>query len=388
MGSAKYVRPRDSTNYGRLRVDSALRELVAQLESRRSMLVPGSESLAGQIRELLQSMSSINSSIGLPTREALRKVVRCAYTLHLGNNAAKFSFMNRLSELGVATNVFNGRLARQIHALANYCRICVYLATAARSFHSAFRTLQLCTIKSAPKKRVVHAEVQLLLYHELSDLYTRPSIIPASKKPCLLCHSFMSAHGIYQVPDTHGEIFQKWYVPDKEAFSDNTSRQLNVALRATAQSVKSILAKFEAQPRGRDDPQLRAQSVIASELDKLCTPSVSTISTQDTQVGSVQSNEALSLLTSKPESKGPSTDAQRQQYPDKPLLVPCSASVLQESPEKSDANTTALFSSDKSPWRSNIALTYSTIEVQSKLSSSGELPEFASSQCKVSPDCI
>lgn len=234
------------------------------------------DDLAREVRDLLKTTSSIESSVEYTSRDVIETVIQSAYVLHSGTDATKFSFSSRLREHGVVTEFSNGRIVRQLRAIANW-RICLYLTEASRTYHRIFKTILLCVISPGDKKRTVHAEIQLLLYHESSDQCVRPSIIPARKRPCLLCYSFMRAYGLYQVLQTHGEIFRKWYVPERNDFPDDTMRHINKALQATALDVKSILASFQAQLHGHDNPGMRAQSVIASEIDKMSTPSLSTI---------------------------------------------------------------------------------------------------------------
>ena len=59
----------------------------------------------------------------------------------------------------------------------------------------------------------VHAEIQLLFFHELHKVDLPPRAICASKSPCYLCHLFFGVHGKYYVPETHGRLYPGWILP-------------------------------------------------------------------------------------------------------------------------------------------------------------------------------
>lgn len=60
----------------------------------------------------------------------------------------------------------------------------------------------------------VHAEIQILLFYELNPQRLPPRIICASKSACYLCDLFFQIHGKFEVPRTHGRIYEKWALPD------------------------------------------------------------------------------------------------------------------------------------------------------------------------------
>lgn len=109
-----------------------------------------------------------------------------------------------------------GRLARQVDKLARYWSACKSLSCFAWSKRSIFQQF---TIEALPpysrnnKKRIVHAEIQLLVYASLNPLQSRPRSIGVSKVACYLCDIFISNHGKYFIPGTHGTLFGKWRFP-------------------------------------------------------------------------------------------------------------------------------------------------------------------------------
>ena len=60
----------------------------------------------------------------------------------------------------------------------------------------------------------VHTEIQLLFFYELHPDRPRPRIICSSKRACYLCNLFFQLHGGFQVPRTHGRLYEKWTIPN------------------------------------------------------------------------------------------------------------------------------------------------------------------------------
>lgn len=59
----------------------------------------------------------------------------------------------------------------------------------------------------------VHAEIQLLYFYESNLTIRHPRVLCASKSACYLCCLFINIHGEFQVPRTHGRIYDKWMLP-------------------------------------------------------------------------------------------------------------------------------------------------------------------------------
>ena len=85
----------------------------------------------------------------------------------------------------------------------------------------------------------VHAEIQLLLFYERMPSMVRPRIIGSSKSACYLCDLFIQQHGQFQVPRTHGRLYDRWIVPERSINNPSTNSglrsvvdRLNAALEA------------------------------------------------------------------------------------------------------------------------------------------------------------
>ncbi|MCJ1433396.1 hypothetical protein MMC27_002756 [Xylographa pallens] len=82
-----------------------------------------------------------------------------------------------------------------------------------------------------PSPWVVHAEIQLLFFYESNQTVQPPRMLCSSKSSCYLCHLFITTHGRFHVPSTHGTIYDRWML--SEWSSNNTLAiilQLNVMI--------------------------------------------------------------------------------------------------------------------------------------------------------------
>ncbi|KAL8671387.1 MAG: hypothetical protein Q9168_004119 [Polycauliona sp. 1 TL-2023] len=61
----------------------------------------------------------------------------------------------------------------------------------------------------------VHAEIQILLFYEENPHGISPRIIGSSKSACYLCNLFVQKHGKFQVPRTHGRLYDRWILPGR-----------------------------------------------------------------------------------------------------------------------------------------------------------------------------
>jgi len=121
----------------------------------------------------------------------------------------------------------------------------------------------------------VHAEIQMLVHHQRSPTSSLwPRCIGTSKSACFLCHCFLSAHGQYSVPESHGEVFEQWTVPDNASYTPGVRKSLSDALRKTAMGTSKAV-KASGKVTRRHAPPM--QSVLDLCLQHLRTPSASTL---------------------------------------------------------------------------------------------------------------
>jgi hypothetical protein len=60
----------------------------------------------------------------------------------------------------------------------------------------------------------VHAEVQLLYHyaqHTKNDL--KPRILCSNEEACDLCYLFITVHGQFHTPRSHGNFYPEWRLP-------------------------------------------------------------------------------------------------------------------------------------------------------------------------------
>ncbi|TKA26540.1 hypothetical protein B0A54_17526 [Friedmanniomyces endolithicus] len=110
------------------------------------------------------------------------------------------------------------------------------------------------------KKRKVHAEVQILLFYELHPQPRPPRIICASKSACYLCNLFFHVHGKFEVPGTHGRIYDTWTLPDWSSQQRADGRTMLDVLNRFNQSIENTIRKVVGQ--GTPKPSLPNESTL------------------------------------------------------------------------------------------------------------------------------
>ena len=101
------------------------------------------------------------------------------------------------------------------------------------------------SVAATAKAYPVHAEIQLLLYHEAHNSIYPPRIICSYKKSCYLCNLFFRLHGKFIVPSSHGRVYEKWGMPERfDTFQldlnddiHETLKRLFFAVKETVQDV-------------------------------------------------------------------------------------------------------------------------------------------------------
>ncbi|KIM96593.1 hypothetical protein OIDMADRAFT_132009, partial [Oidiodendron maius Zn] len=105
----------------------------------------------------------------------------------------------------------------------------------------------------------VHAEIQLLFFYEAHPNLPRLRIICSSKSACYLCNLFFRLHNSFQVPRTHGRLYDKWTLPDwLDIPSERRSSLGAIAtnLRAEIDSQFRVISQAEKLPRSHPDESI------------------------------------------------------------------------------------------------------------------------------------
>ncbi|KAK0877525.1 hypothetical protein LTR87_008656 [Friedmanniomyces endolithicus] len=237
-----------------------------------------------QLGILAAAIDTIENAKGAPSIQDLIAVVHAAFEATIDG----VSLARRLRAFGHPPGTISRVEVRQVQSLGRYSRICSDLASLARSYRQNFANARLDVIQhttieiwppASSKKHYVHAEIQMLIHHQLSPTSSRPRCIGTSKSACFLCHCFLSAHGQYSVMETHGEVFEQWTVPDNSSYPAGVRKCLSDALQKTAIRTSKAIKASKKDTRRHAPPM---QSVLDLCLQHLRTPSASTLISRGT----------------------------------------------------------------------------------------------------------
>lgn len=127
---------------------------------------------------------------------ALISLIHAAFEMSEISNGQ--SLKDQVTCMGFESDFTDRREFREISAIANNERICRYSAQAARSYRRLFRHIFSDAVPHnlhtqwCGAKRFVHAEIQLLIDHEIRPKSHKARSIGTSKRACLLCYLFLS----------------------------------------------------------------------------------------------------------------------------------------------------------------------------------------------------
>jgi hypothetical protein len=218
------------------------------------------------LQEAIENLKNETANSILP----FQNIVEVASSIAKPNE----SLTQKLIRAGFSPDDAQRKEIRQIKGLANYKHCCNRLTTSAHKYKTILGSINLYRIPAYPVERwpaqggikhYVHAEIQLLIYHEMQTANRLPRYIGVSKRACFLCYGFMQAYGMYIMPETHGEVFPQWTVPDRSDYSKRARTRLRRALIGTKDAVMSALAASRARNcRFPPDIQSRNHSIIFS----------------------------------------------------------------------------------------------------------------------------
>ena len=110
-------------------------------------------------------------------------------------------------------------------------------------------------ISAADQTCKIHAEIQLLMYHELNPEQPKPRVIASSKDACYLCDLFIGLHGQFRVPRTHGRIYDRWLLPDWVEISEQPRTRMALAREQLNTSIeKTIIATLRSRRTSHNHP--------------------------------------------------------------------------------------------------------------------------------------
>jgi hypothetical protein len=228
-------------------------DLLMQLEQKqKSRSTTGSETddLVGLLEQMKQAVRlAVSTAARSPVQaEAIGTIFHTARLIVARHNA-------RLEELCRSVDNKGGdRVLRELKALANYWRVLRDLTSPKNHQRELFQNTEL-NVLVLPKsvladasQKSVHAEIQILIHFELHP-ENRPRFIQASKKPCVLCHSFMREHGFHDVPQSHGSVYWNWTVPEIAQSANAARSKLNLALQGVATDLSIEVGRCKVASR-------------------------------------------------------------------------------------------------------------------------------------------
>lgn len=273
LGSAKYKHPEKWQARDFAPLANRLKEFVKL--TRASNLVRKDAQLSTFLQQLAHLQAAIKFANDAAPKIEHRALVRVVKSAHLV--AAGSSLKRRLDALGYTKDLTERKEVRQTQALANYWRVCLRLTAVARRYPRPFSSLTIRSLARDPassKTRNVHAEVQLLYHHELETQAISPRFIGASKKACFLCDVFLRAYGGYGVSGTHGELYKRWTVPERNGMNSAVLAHIQRAIQTVSKDIDHALVACQVKGFRRGPP---IQSALNSEAASLRTASVLTI---------------------------------------------------------------------------------------------------------------
>jgi hypothetical protein len=225
----------------------------------------------------------------------------------------------RENDLSMALQNFSGNpslkkhLPEAIGKLARYYSAASDLVCAARDKKCrVFQNIEVepfeistpaCVQETSEK---VHAEIQLLFYYELYPNIPRPRVICSSKSACYLCNLFFLLHGGFNVPRTHGRLYEKWTLPDWLDVPVERRRDLGIVvtrLKATLEDDIRRASRSEKKylhPNESVLPPLAywpSSSAISHHLLSTAPASISTVSPRSPPILEEKAHSRLSLRT-------------------------------------------------------------------------------------------
>ncbi|GIZ49936.1 hypothetical protein CKM354_001295200 [Cercospora kikuchii] len=283
LGSARFQPPGHLSSIRRP-LHAALRNLFGKSGAKyaRQHTTSDVEELNNEIAGFEVAFNALETGSSEEVVSNVQRVIRQAYLLTVNGSRLP----DRLRALGLSTAQLDVRGVKEGQKVANYWRITRHLTICAERFSSQFTgatwlplpTYKPSTTSPVQSRQFVHAEIQLLVHYELEMPALMPRIIGASKEACLLCDSFIQAHGRFCCSGAHRQVFPQWTIPDLEEYSFETAERLRLALSQLSVDV----GREYLRSQGKKLPHrpLPPQSAINLNSVRFASLSTSTITTR------------------------------------------------------------------------------------------------------------
>jgi hypothetical protein len=294
IGSHHFEKPKHLTLYAKGPISPQWNKLMSKPVQRKS----DAANLAREAEEFEKAFEQLEKSDTEDEKViALIDLVKRSFAFTVDGR----SLRGRLEAAGYGKKTSATRPFREINKTAAYWRICCNLAQFSRSHRKFFQNLTLVPVEhykpstrpGREEERFIHAEVQIITFYESRNPLLWPRALGTSKKACFLCYEFIRCHGCFNVAKSHGIVFSRWAVPDRNDYSPETVARLQRTLAGVGKRVQEELEKAGLGRIKQDDP---VQSSI--DLNYFSLPNGSAISLQS--AGSTTSTFSPKMTESPP----------------------------------------------------------------------------------------
>lgn len=186
--------------------------------------------IISRLQDFINFMTEVDRENSTPTFRTRLEALRLAGKVCDVRSSLEIAFERAGTKLDIASQ----KVIKAFDKFANYQHISERLSRMAASsnFRHLFKSIDFrflnhyeCHIVHG-RKRYVHAEVQLAIFHRLQRTRPSPRTIGTTKAAYYLCNLFLSLHPQYTVSATHGVIFDAWTIPDIMSYSAEDRREL------------------------------------------------------------------------------------------------------------------------------------------------------------------
>lgn len=236
-----------------------LRKLSHQIQQNGQRHSPENATLFQQLRDLCDSYERIEGySNDAETLALLKTAVRQSHDLctSRGKTIEETISTHGLDSRSVCMN----KHIRQMNKIGRYWGLCIDLAETSRRYRKLFLNIYLRPIPSyrsitIPLNGVestcfVHAEIQLLTFYAMNDSLDslKPRILGVSKSACYLCNLFIFNHGRFFITKTHGQLYEKWTVPDLADYGPGQLDEFRSVLEAVNENLIIAIRRERHRP--------------------------------------------------------------------------------------------------------------------------------------------
>lgn len=238
----------------------------------------------GGFRSAFQTLESTDLTKQDDIIQKIGVVIQNAHVLLYGDSSGPGLYLKYRQLHASAPKVIH-----ELQKLAHYWEVCLVFSRLARSFRTIFSHLTLVLLdpptqesfarhkKFGKIQRHIHAEMQLIGYHESHGSDPWPRVIASSKSACFLCYEFIQAHGILKIHDAHRQVANQWTFPESKRYNGESIARISRAL----ETVNQMVLQESKMPRTKNGYPKQSKINLA-KFHVIPTPSATTIYSERT----------------------------------------------------------------------------------------------------------